>query len=64
MRKCFLDGADAGGLGTLGALADLELDALVLFEGAEARALDLRVVDEHVIVALVRRDEAEALFPR
>src|SRR6202035_1833571 len=29
------DGADAGGLGALGALPDLELDALVLFKGAE-----------------------------
>jgi hypothetical protein len=42
------DGPDAGGLGTLGALSDLELDPLVLFEGAEAASLDLRVVDKLV----------------
>lgn len=46
----------------LGALADLELHPLVLLEGAETGSLDLGVVDEHVVGALVRRDEAEALF--
>src|SRR5580693_238807 len=56
------DGADAGGLGTLGALADLELDALVLLKGAEAASLDLRVVDEHVGRTVFGGDEAESLF--
>ena len=56
------DGADAGGLGTLGALSDLELDPLVLFEGAEAASLDLRVVDKHVGGTVLRGDEAEPLL--
>jgi hypothetical protein len=46
----------------LGALADLELDALVLFQCAETGSLDLRVVHKHVTVSLVGGDEAEALF--
>ena len=56
------EGADALGLGALGALADLELDALVLFQAAEAVALDLRVVHEDVSAAAVWGDEAEALL--
>src|SRR5690606_10510560 len=46
----------------LGALADLELDLLVLLEGAEARTLDLGVVDEDVSGAVLGRDEAEPLL--
>ena len=46
-----LDGANASGLRALGALADLELDALVLFQGAETGSLDLRVVHKHVTVS-------------
>src|SRR4051812_38780134 len=42
------DGANARGLGALGALADLELDLLVLLKGAEAASLNFRVVDEHI----------------
>src|SRR2546421_8672272 len=56
------DGANAGGLGTLGALSDLELDALVLFKGAEAASLDFRVVDEHVGRTVFGGNEAESLF--
>ncbi|CRK50103.1 hypothetical protein RHCRD62_100015 [Rhodococcus sp. RD6.2] len=56
------DGANAGRLGTLGALADLELDALVLLEGAEAATLDLGVVDENVSGSVFGGDEAESLF--
>ena len=58
----FSDGADAGGLGPLGALADLELDLLVFFQGAEAGTLDLRVVDKNVSRAVLGGDKAEALL--
>src|SRR6478735_1091438 len=57
-----LDQRHAGSLGTLGALADLELNALVLIEGLEATGLDLGVVNEDIAIGVVRGDEAEALF--
>ena len=56
------DGANAGGLGPLGALAYLKLHLLVLLQGAEARTLNLRVVDENIGGAVLRSDEAEALL--
>src|SRR6476620_6096778 len=56
------DGANTRGLRPLGALADLELNFLVLLQGAEAAALNFRVVDEHVRRAVLRGDEAEALL--
>src|SRR5689334_5515217 len=56
------DGLDPLGLRTLGALADLELDALALIEGLEPRALNLRVVHEDVGAIAVLLDEAEALL--
>jgi hypothetical protein len=37
-------------------VADLELDLLVLFEGAEARTLDLRVVDKNICGAIFGGD--------
>ena len=49
-------------LGTLGTLADLELNALILLERTEAVALDFGVVNEQILLATVRSDEAEALF--
>src|SRR2546430_12248956 len=52
----------AGGLRALGALADLELDLLVLLKATEAVALDLRVVHEDVGAAIVGGDETEALL--
>jgi hypothetical protein len=52
----------SGGLRAFSALADLELDSLILFEGAEAAALDLRVMNEDVIRTAVGGDEAEAFF--
>src|SRR5258707_3756585 len=58
-----LDGANARGLWALGALADLELDLLVLFKGAEAAALNFRVVDENIRGPVLRGDKAEALLP-
>src|SRR4028118_1168974 len=48
------------GLATLGAIDDLELDGLAVFEGLVAVGLDLRPVDEHVVLAL-DGDEAVAL---
>src|SRR3984885_12060577 len=49
------------GLRTLGTLGDLEFHLLVLFEAAEASAVDLGVVHEDVR-ALRLRDEAETFF--
>jgi len=57
-----LDQSYTGGLGALGALADLELNALVLVEGLEPTGLDLRVVNEDITVGVIRGNEAEALF--
>jgi hypothetical protein len=56
------DGADSGGLGALRAVADLELDLLVFFKGAEARTLDLRVVDKNIRGTVFGGDEPEALL--
>src|SRR5687767_11798810 len=52
---------DAVRLGALGALDDLELDPLALFEALVPVHLDGRVVDEDVL-APVDGDEAETLF--
>ncbi len=51
------------GLGALAALVGLGLEghAHALVEGADARALHRRDVHEHILAALVRRDEAKAL---
>jgi hypothetical protein len=57
-----LDQSYAGSLGALGALTDLELNALVLVEGLEATGLDLGVVNEDIAIGVIRGDEAEALF--
>src|SRR5690349_24716695 len=57
----YSDGGDSYRLGALGSLLDLELDALVLLEAAEAAALDLRKVHEDILRAVIWRDEAEAL---
>jgi len=57
-----LDGPNTRGLRPLGALADLELDLLVLLQGAEAAALDFRVVDENIRGPVLRGDKAEALL--
>ena len=46
---------------TLGTLNDVELDALAFGEGAETATLDRRVMDEAILLATLRRDEAEAL---
>jgi hypothetical protein len=57
-----LDRGYSGGLRAFCALADLELDSLILLEGAEAAALDLGVMNEDVIRTAIGGDEAEALF--
>jgi hypothetical protein len=54
--------ADVLGLGTLGALREVELDLLVLVERLVAAGLDGGVVDEHVLAAVILSDEAETLF--
>src|SRR4051794_16489280 len=56
------DGANLLGLRALLALRDLELDALVLVEAAEAAGGDRRVVNENVRAAAVLGDESEALL--
>src|SRR5699024_1160789 len=56
------DGADLLGLRPLVALADLELHALPLVEGAVAVHVDLAVVHEDVCAASVDLDESVALF--
>src|SRR5207245_7842074 len=55
------DGYDVPSLGALLALARLELDARALGERLEALGLDRAEVDEHVLAALVRGDEAVPL---
>src|SRR5918993_2318482 len=57
-----LEAADVLCLQTLGALRDLELDLLALFERTVAVARDGAEVREDVGRAVVRSDEAEALF--
>src|SRR6201993_782936 len=57
-----LQRADSGGLGALRAVADLELDLLVFFKGAEARTLDLRVVDKNIRGAIFGCNEPEPLL--
>src|SRR5688500_2688481 len=47
--------------GALLALHDVELHALTLGEALKALALDARMVNEAVLLAVVTRDEAEAL---
>ena len=52
---------DHRGLRTLGADFGLELDFLVFRQRSEAFALDDRVVNEHVVAAILGGDEAETL---
>ena len=56
-----LERSDVASLRSFGALGDLELHVLVLFEAAEAAAVDLGVVHKDVR-AFRARDEAEALL--
>src|SRR3954454_17400788 len=57
-----LDGRDVDGLRALVAVLGVVGDPRTLSEGPEAVRVDARVVDEEVLAALVRRDEAEALL--
>src|SRR2546429_1165344 len=61
MYVSFLDGCDSYRLGPFSSLRNLELNTLVFLERAMAAALDLGVVDEEVLRAVVRGDKAEAL---
>src|ERR1019366_6181857 len=58
----YSDLADLACLQALLALLRLELHTLALRKVAEALHLDLRLVDEEVIPAAVRRDKSKALF--
>src|SRR5689334_15410271 len=51
----------ARSLGALRALGDFELHALAFLQAAEALGVDGREMDEHVLPAVFRRDEAKAL---
>lgn len=61
-RASDLERAYLLGLWALGALADLELNRLVLFKAAETAALNLGVVDEEISGSVRRGDETKALF--
>src|SRR5918994_6136404 len=52
---------DVGRFGTLLALTDLEFDLRALGKRLEALTRDARVMNEDILVAVVRRDEAVAL---
>jgi hypothetical protein len=56
-----LDIAD-GDLTGAAILLGIEGDLLTLVEGAHAGALEGRGVDEHILAAIIRRNEAEALL--
>src|SRR5208283_4077322 len=60
-RRPRSDHLHVAGLFALAARRDVELDLLALLEGAKARALDVRVVDEDV-VAVGAGQEAVPLF--
>jgi len=60
--KTGLDDLDRLGLGTFLALGSHVRDALVFFEGFEARAHDVGVMGEKVFTAGLGLDEAVALF--
>src|SRR5262249_28397167 len=62
MHLGFLDGSDSYCLRPFGPLPDLELNTLVFLERAIAASLNLGVVDEKVLRAVVRGDEAKALL--
>ena len=62
MYVSYLDGSDSYCLGSFGSLLNLELNTLVFLERTMAASLDLGVVDEEVLRAVVRGDEAEALL--
>src|SRR5262249_61808318 len=53
------DGGDAAAAGA-GVAAGVDLHLLALAQRADARALERGGVDEHVLLAIVRRTEAEA----
>src|SRR5688500_14011154 len=52
---------DVLGGGALLALDDLELDPVAFLQRLEAVPLNRRIVNEAVLLAVLRRDEAEAL---
>jgi hypothetical protein len=62
VRNGRLDGCYSHRLGTLGALADVELNPLVLFERPIAAPADLGVVNKHIFRVAVGSDESEAFI--
>src|SRR6185436_16656220 len=61
LRPSLRDRNHVGRLGALLPLAGLVLDLRALCEGAEARGVDLRVVDEQILTALLGGNEPVAL---
>src|SRR3954447_23470734 len=61
-RRELGDALHLGGLRTLLALGHLELHPLVVVQAAVTRTCDFAVVDEQVAAAVIRGDEAVALF--
>lgn len=57
-----LDGGHSDRLRAFGSLADLELNSLILIEGAEPVPLYLGVVDKYILCAAVRGDKPETLL--
>ena len=62
VRNGRLDGCYSHRLGTLGALADVELNPLVLFERPIAAPADFGVVNKHIFRVAVGSDESEAFI--
>src|SRR5579872_349187 len=60
-RACRLLQTDAACLGTFGSLHDTHAHGLAFLQGTEAGAFQHGGVDEHVLAAGLRCDEAEAL---
>src|SRR5215469_4829018 len=55
------DGLEVRGLGATGIRHDVERDLLAFVQGAHARRFHGSGMDEHVLAAAFRRDEAKAL---
>lgn len=61
-ERFLLDSANLNRLGALLALLNLELHPLSFVQGAVSRHLDLRLVDEEVLGAVIGDDEPEPLI--
>lgn len=62
VTKSLLNGCHSHRLGTLGPLADVELNPLVFFKRSITVPADFCVVNEHILCAAVRSDKTEAFL--